>query len=72
MDKLLNEMEFELSNIKNLFEALDNCLLYCLDNRVETDHLHTLSNYACKRLDRFINKFEKAEVEYYTKHVAEK
>lgn len=57
MKQMLNDMEFELENIYNLFVTLDNALIYCNDSGIETFHLQTLSTYAVKRLDKFTDKF---------------
>lgn len=69
MRKLFNDLEDELQEIKNLFNTLDNAMIYCSDTGADSYHLHTLSSYAYKRLNKFVNDFENLEYEYYRKYV---
>lgn len=68
MNNLLDDMEYELTNIKNLFLTLNNAMQYCHDIDAATNHLQTLSNYTYKRFDKFVNNFQKMEVKYIQKH----
>lgn len=69
MEILLEDLGNELRNIYYLQMALDNALLYCIDKRLDIDHLYVLSGYICKRLNKFVTNYERAEHEYYMKHV---
>lgn len=69
MEILLEDLGNELRNIYYLQMALDNALLYCIDKRLDIDHLYVLSGYICKRLNKFVTNYERAEHEYYIKHV---
>ncbi len=68
MNKLLDDMEYELTNIKNLFLTLNNAMQYCHDSDKDTNHLQTLSNYTYRRFDKFVNNFQKMEVKYIQNH----
>lgn len=69
MDDLLSDLEYELINILQLQVTLDNAMNYCLEKRIESDHLHVLSEYICKRLTKFVNNFEQMELKYTSRHV---
>lgn len=69
MEQLLEDLAEELRSINNLIKTLDNAMLHCNDSGLDTYHLQTLTDYASKRLNKFVTSFENAEFEYYQKHV---
>jgi len=68
MDDLLTDLEDELINILQLQITLDNAMNYCLEKRINSDHLPVLSEYICKRFKKFVNNFEQMEIEYIRRH----
>lgn len=64
MENLLIDKELELNNIHELFMAQDNAICYCTDNLESTEHLLVLSNYACQRLEKFLNEFHQIHYKY--------